>query len=76
MAEPNDSLANVKEQSRSGFVAFFAESFREMRRVKWPKRHDVILYTGAALVVCAILGVMIWGFDIGVAKVFSLVGVD
>lgn len=76
MAEPNDTLADVKEHNRSGFVAFFAESFREMRRVKWPKRHEVILYTSAALVVCAVLGVLVWGFDIGVAKLMSLVGVD
>jgi len=76
VAKPNDTLVEVNEQKRSGFIAFFAESFRELRRVRWPKRRDVVVYTTASLLVCAILGLLIWGFDIGVARLMSVIGVD
>lgn len=75
MAEANETVAEAKGR-RTGFFGFFAESFREMRRVRWPKRRDVVIYTAAALVVCAILGLLVWGFDIGVARLMALIGVD
>lgn len=76
MAKPNESMVKTKERRRTGFFSFFAESYREMRRVRWPKRREVVVYTAAALVLSAILGLLIWGFDIGVSRVMSLIGVD
>lgn len=76
MAKVNETAEEAREQTRTGFFGFFAESFREMRRVRWPKRREVALYTAAAIVVCAVLGVLVWGFDIGVSRLMSLIGVD
>lgn len=76
MVKTNETVVEAKEQGRSGFFSFLAESIREMRRVRWPKRHDVVTYTAAALIVCVVLGVLIWGFDLGVGRVMTLIGVD
>ncbi|WAH37377.1 preprotein translocase subunit SecE [Alicyclobacillus dauci] len=76
MAKTNDSMVRAQERRRTGFFGFFAESFREIRRVRWPKRREVVMYTAVALVVCAILGLLVWGFDIGVSRLMSLIGVD
>jgi preprotein translocase subunit SecE len=62
------------KQRRTGIVAFFRETVHELKRVQWPKRKEVISYTTAALLTCVILGLLVWGFDIGVAKVLSLIG--
>jgi preprotein translocase subunit SecE len=76
MAKPNETVVEANGQRHTSFFGFFAESVREMRRVRWPKRREVAMYTFAALIVCAILGLFIWGFDIGVSRLMSLIGVD
>lgn len=76
MAKPNESVVETKKRHRTSFFGFFAESFHEMKRVRWPKRHEVVIYTVAALALCTILGLLIWGFDIGVSRLMSLIGVD
>ncbi|MFB5192186.1 preprotein translocase subunit SecE [Alicyclobacillus fastidiosus] len=75
MAKANESLVEAKARKRSGFFAFFAESWRELRRVRWPKRREIVLYTAASLVLCVILGLLIWGFDIGVSRLLTFIGV-
>ncbi|MFD1673166.1 preprotein translocase subunit SecE [Alicyclobacillus fodiniaquatilis] len=75
MAKPDESMVKTNQQRRSGFFSFLAESVREMRRVRWPKRGEVVLYTAAALVMSVVLGLLVWGFDLGVSKLMSLVGV-
>ncbi|EPZ45907.1 MULTISPECIES: preprotein translocase subunit SecE [Alicyclobacillus] len=75
MAKANERLVEAKTRHRSGFFAFFAESWRELRRVRWPKRRDIVLYTAASLVLCVILGLFVWGFDIGVSRLLTFIGV-
>jgi preprotein translocase subunit SecE len=74
MAKPNETIIETN-QRRSGPVAFFRETLREIRRVRWPGRKDVVNYTAAALITCLVVGLLVWGFDIGVSKLFSLIGI-
>jgi preprotein translocase subunit SecE len=74
MAKPNETIVEMK-QRRSGPVAFFRETLHEIRRIRWPGRKEVVNYTVAALLTCLIIGLLVWGFDIGVSKLFSLIGV-
>lgn len=76
MAEAHDSMTEAKKHKRTSFFGFFAESYQELKRVRWPKRREIVFYTSAALILCAILGLLIWGFDVGVSRLMSLVGVD
>lgn len=76
MAESKHSMVETKKRQRTSFFGFFVESFHELKHVRWPKRHEIVVYTAAALVLCAILGLLIWGFDLGVSRLMSLVGVD
>lgn len=73
MAEPKESIAQPKPH-RVGLTRFIRETFGELRRVRWPRRKEVFNYTAAALAVCFIMGVLVWAFDIGVAKLMSLIG--
>ncbi|MDQ0190389.1 preprotein translocase subunit SecE [Alicyclobacillus cycloheptanicus] len=71
----SDAKQNTGESNRrSGPVAFIRETFWELKRVRWPRRKEVVNYTAAALIMCALMGVLVWAFDIGVAKVLSLIG--
>ncbi|MCL6517311.1 preprotein translocase subunit SecE [Alicyclobacillus sp.] len=72
MAKPKEAVAQPKPH-RTGVVRFFSETVHELRRVRWPKRREVVNYTVAALLVCFIMGLLVWGFDLGVARLFALV---
>jgi|GEM_PF-1156108 len=76
MAKPTaDSkhLAAPKRQ-RTGMVQFFRESIAELKRIRWPKQKEVAGYTTAVVITCLAMGVLVWLFDIGVAKLMSLIG--
>lgn len=76
MAKPNaDSEQNMQPRAkRTGVLAFSRETVQEMKRIRWPKQREVVNYTAAALVTCLVMGLLVWGFDIGVAKLMSLIG--
>lgn len=73
MAKPNETI-ELPERQRSGIVSFFRESWHEIRRVRWPSRKELINYTVAALLTCFVLALLVWGFDLGVNKLMSLIG--
>lgn len=62
------------KKRRGGVVAFFRESWRELARVRWPSREEVTNYTVACLLTCLVLAFLVWGFDVGVSKLMSLIG--
>jgi preprotein translocase subunit SecE len=62
------------KKRRGGIIAFFRESWRELERVHWPLRKEVTDYTVACLLTCLVLALLIWGFDVGVSKLMSLIG--
>ncbi|SFU68424.1 preprotein translocase subunit SecE [Alicyclobacillus macrosporangiidus] len=72
MSKPKDAVVHPKPR-RTGVVRFFVETVHELRRVRWPKRREVVNYTVAALLVCFLMGLLVWGFDLGVARLFALV---
>lgn len=75
MAKPKPNEASSDAVRRVGVIQFFRESFRELKRVKWPNRREVTTYTTVALVVCFAMGLLVWLFDIGVSKLLSLIHV-
>lgn len=74
MAKPRETVLEPKPRRRTGLVAFFRESWIELKRVRWPGRKEVFNYTTAALLVTLIMGLLVWGFDLGVSKLMSLIG--
>lgn len=73
MAKPRETVLESKPR-RTGLVTFFRESWLELKRVRWPGRKEVINYTAASLLVSVIMGLLVWGFDVGVSKLMSLIG--
>lgn len=77
MEKTNEDLKSATlelKPRRAGVVSFFRETILELKRVRWPGRREVVNYTTAALLTCVIMGLLIWGFDLGVAKLLSLIG--
>lgn len=82
MSKPKQTVAQISPNDdgdgRENFFRrsgrFFRETIHELRRVQWPGRKEVVNYTIAALLTCLLMGLLVWVFDIGVAKIMSLLG--
>lgn len=74
MAKPKEAVEQPKPR-RVGAVTFMRETMHELRRVRWPGRKEVVSYTSAALVVCFLMGLLVWAFDVGISKLLSLVNI-
>jgi len=48
-------------------------AYNEMKKVHWPTRREVVIYTGVVLVAVSIVGIMIWIFDFGLSSIFGLI---
>lgn len=42
---------------------FLGEVRSELRKVAWPSRHEVVIYTITVLAVTAVLTLIVWGMD-------------
>lgn len=50
---------NRLEQARQ----FFRSVYSELKKVHWPARREVLIYTGVVLTAVTFVGVLIWIFD-------------
>jgi len=73
MAKLHETVVEPKAR-RAGPVTFFRESWVELKRVRWPGRKEVVNYTVASLLTTLVMGLLVWGFDLGVSKLMSLIG--
>ena len=60
-ASPADSAPLARE--RTSPRQFLREVRSELRKVAWPSRREVAVYTVTVLVVTAVLTLIVWGMD-------------
>lgn len=46
---------------------YFLGVYSELKKVHWPNRQQLMIYTGVVLVAVVIVGVVIWVFDTGLS---------
>jgi len=64
----------VKKENRIEQVKKFVQSaYNEMKKVHWPTRREVVVYTAVVLVAVLIVGIMIWVFDLGLSSIFRFI---
>ena len=54
-------------------VRFFRDYKSEIKKIVWPGFRDVVKNTVIVLIMCALIGVVIWLFDFGLGKLLELV---
>ena len=52
---------------------FLRGTVNELKKVHWPNRREVIIYTSVVLVAVAAVGVLIWIFDSALSSVLKLI---
>lgn len=52
---------------------FLGETRSELKKVNWPKREQLVVYTGVVLVTVAMIGVYFWILDTGFLALIQLI---
>ncbi|WP_231877898.1 preprotein translocase subunit SecE [Ferroacidibacillus organovorans] len=55
--------------------SYFRGVYAELKKVRWPNRKEMVRYTTTVVVVCVILFVLTYAFDLLVTKLFQLIGI-
>lgn len=56
-----------------GIKAYFRGVWGELKKVHWPTRREVAIYTGVVLVAVSIVAFLLWIFDSLLSKVLQLI---
>ncbi|MBQ1989446.1 MAG: preprotein translocase subunit SecE [Clostridia bacterium] len=54
-------------------VRFFRDYKSEVKKIVWPGLNEVVKNTAIVLIMCLIIGVLIWVIDFGLAELLDLV---
>ena len=52
---------------------FLSETKSELKKVNWPKREQLTVYTGVVIVTVAIVGIYFWILDTGFLAIIQLI---
>lgn len=64
--------SNVKEQAKI-VRQFFSGTWQELKKVHWPTRREVAIYTGVVLAVVTVVMVIIWIADSIFSQILRLI---
>ena len=70
---PQPAQRRDRAPRRNPLTQFVRESRIELRKVVWPNRQETTRLTIAVIAVSAGVGLILGGFDFGIAQLFSLV---
>ena len=65
-------LAKLKQGFSSTF-SFFADSWAELKKVRWPNRKELTSYTIVVLVAVIAVTIYFWILDIGISALVNLI---
>ncbi|MGG1313109.1 MULTISPECIES: preprotein translocase subunit SecE [Cohnella] len=65
-------LAKMK-QSFGSFFSFFGDAWNELKKVRWPKRKELISYTIVVIVTVILVTIYFWVLDIVISQLVDLV---
>ena len=54
-------------------IQFFRDYKSEVKKIVWPGIRDVVKNTLIVLIICLLIGILIWGFDKGLGELLKLI---
>jgi preprotein translocase subunit SecE len=65
-------LAKLKQSFGTTF-SFFADSWAELKKVRWPNRKELTSYSIVVLLTIAFVTIYFWLLDIGISSLVELI---
>ncbi|MCK6255175.1 preprotein translocase subunit SecE [Fictibacillus sp. KIGAM418] len=66
-------MADIAEKTRKSPAKFLSDVKKEMKKVSWPKRDELIRYTTITLVTVVLMAIFFWAVDLGISKLIELI---
>lgn len=61
-----------KPQAQKKRFKFFREVFAELKKVTWPSRRSLIVYTSAVLLMTLVMTIILGAWDLGLTQLMNL----
>ncbi len=68
-----EAKASGKKTIMQRVALFIRDNKSEIKKIVWPGHRDVVKNTVTVLVMCLIIGLLIWGIDLGLGKLLDLI---
>ena len=68
-----EAKANGSKTIAQRVIHFLRDYKSEIKKIVWPNYKEVIKNTGIVLIMCAVVGVLIWAVDFGLGKLIELI---
>ncbi|UZJ81227.1 preprotein translocase subunit SecE [Fictibacillus sp. KU28468] len=66
-------MADIAEKTRKSPAKFLSDVKKEMKKVSWPKRDELIRYTTITVVTVVLMAIFLWAVDLGISKLIELI---
>lgn len=63
------SLGRGIRNSWTGTIGFFRSSIRELKKVRWPTRQEMVTYTIVVIFIVLAIAIFFFFVDLGIAKI-------
>lgn len=67
--------SNEAPLRRVSALGYFREVIAEVKKVRWPNRKEMVNYTATVIVICVVMFVLTFAFDLLVTQGFKLLGI-
>lgn len=68
---PFAKIGSVIKSNFSAIGAFFADSWAELKKVRWPSRSELTSYTIVVIVTVVIVTIYFWLLDLGFSRIID-----
>ncbi|SDN59590.1 preprotein translocase subunit SecE [Fictibacillus solisalsi] len=66
-------MADIAEKTRKSPAKFLSDVKKEMKKVSWPKRDELIRYTAVTIGTVIVMALFFWVVDLGISKLVELI---
>ncbi|MDN4076201.1 preprotein translocase subunit SecE [Fictibacillus terranigra] len=66
-------MADIAEKTRKSPAKFLSDVKKEMKKVSWPKRDELIRYTAVTILTVVLMAIFFWAVDLGISKLIELI---
>ncbi len=66
--------AMKKASPAEGFRRFFRNVTAELKKVNWPSRKELTMYTIVVIITVLVVALIIWVWDVGLTVIFKSMG--
>ncbi|MGG1572106.1 preprotein translocase subunit SecE [Fictibacillus sp. NRS-1165] len=66
-------MADIAEKTRKSPAKFLSDVKKEMKKVSWPKRDELVRYTAVTILTVVLMAIFFWAVDLGISKLIELI---